>query len=145
MIKNIAVFSFLFLSVSFGLAQSQMELDKQAILKVMDDQQEAWSNYDLEGFMQGYWKSDELKFYGSGGLIKGWQATLDRYNKSYPSPQHTGKLKFVIDDVSPAGQDSYTVMGQYFLEREAGNANGVFLIIFKKIKGEWKIIADMSC
>ena len=28
---------------------------------------------------------------------------------------------------------------------EVGNADGVFIIIFKKINGEWKIIADMSC
>ena len=41
--------------------------------------------------------------------------------------------------------DNYSVMGAYHLKREVGDANGVFLIIFKKIAGEWKIIADMSC
>ena len=44
---------------------------KSAILKVMKDQETAWNNGDLEGFMQGYWKSDSLKFYGSNGLTKG--------------------------------------------------------------------------
>ncbi|TFG89432.1 MAG: DUF4440 domain-containing protein, partial [Candidatus Atribacteria bacterium] len=28
---------------------------------------------------------------------------------------------------------------------KVGNADGIFMIIFKKIKGEWKIIADTSC
>ncbi len=132
-------------SVSGTIAQSQYEKDKEAILKVMADQEEAWSNYDLEGFMEGYWKSEELKFFGAGGLIKGWQGTLDRYKRSYPTPDDTGKLSFEIVDVSQAGEGGYTVMGKYFLERNAGNANGVFMIIFKKIKGEWKIVADMSC
>lgn len=131
--------------VSSGAAQTQYEKDKEAILKVMDDQQKAWSNYDLEGFMEGYWKSDDLKFYGAGGLVKGWQATLDRYKRSYPTQDDTGKLTFEIVDVSEAGEGSYTVMGKYFLERNAGNANGVFMIIFKKIDGQWKIVADMSC
>ncbi|MDA7724243.1 hypothetical protein N8836_01430 [Flavobacteriaceae bacterium] len=36
-------------------------------------------------------------------------------------------------------------MGRYFLSRNVGDANGVFMVIFKKIKGEWKIVADMSC
>ena len=36
-------------------------------------------------------------------------------------------------------------MGEYHLKREAGNADGVFIIIFKMINGEWKIVADMSC
>jgi hypothetical protein len=36
-------------------------------------------------------------------------------------------------------------MGEYFLSRTVGDANGVFMIIFKKIDGAWKIVADMSC
>jgi len=36
-------------------------------------------------------------------------------------------------------------MGEYHLTRNVGDANGVFMIIFKKINGEWKIIADTSC
>jgi len=36
-------------------------------------------------------------------------------------------------------------MGEFFLTRTVGNANGVFMIIFKKIDGKWKIIADTSC
>jgi hypothetical protein len=36
-------------------------------------------------------------------------------------------------------------MGQFHLVRNAGNANGVFMIIFRKIEGKWKIIADLSC
>ena len=49
-------------------AQTTEQNDKEAILAVMDMQIEAWNNYDLEGFMQGYWKSDSLKFYGSNGV-----------------------------------------------------------------------------
>jgi len=36
--------------------------DSAEIKKVMDAQQIAWNNGDLEGFMQGYWKSDKLRF-----------------------------------------------------------------------------------
>ncbi|WP_435579001.1 YybH family protein [Gilvibacter sp.] len=140
----ITVVCLLFLSQQ-QFAQSQQEQDKTAILKVMADQSKAWSNHDLEGFMEGYWKSDSLKFYGSGGLVKGWQATLERYQKSYPTAEHTGVLKFTIDDVSPAGTDSYTVMGRFYLSRDVGDANGVFLVVFRKINGQWKIVADMSC
>jgi hypothetical protein len=50
-----------------------------------------------------------------------------------------------VEAISKISKDSYSVMGAYHLKREVGDANGVFLIIFKKIAGEWKIIADMSC
>jgi len=119
--------------------------DKQAIIKVMKIQEESWSNNDLEGFMDGYWKSDSLKFYGSSGLTRGWQQTLDNYKKGYPTKEHSGTLTFNIRDISKIDDGSYWVMGQYFLKRSIGDANGVFMIIFKKIEGKWKIVADMSC
>ena len=125
-------------------AQSTYEADKAAILNVMHEQEKAWSQNDLEGFMQGYWKSDSLKFYGSSGLTKGWQQTLDRYKKGYPTKDHSGTLTFEIDDISPIEANSYWVMGRYYLKRNVGDANGNFLIIFKKIDGAWKIVADMS-
>jgi len=118
---------------------------KTGILKVMNNQELAWNNQDLEGFMQGYWKSDSLKFYGSNGLTKGWKQTLSNYKKGYPTKAESGTLKFVINDISKIEGDNYWVMGEYHLKRQVGDANGVFIIIFKKIKSEWKIVADMSC
>lgn len=122
-----------------------LETDKAAILKVMNDQETAWNNHNLEGFMQGYWKNDSLKFYGSNGLTKGWEQTLANYKKGYPTKAESGTLKFVVNDISKIEGDNYWVMGEYHLKRQIGNANGVFIIIFKKINGEWKIVADMSC
>ena len=135
------LFSMVFMACA---AQTQVEKDKEAILNVMKAQEKAWSQNDLEGFMQGYWKSDSLKFYGSRGLTKGWQQTLDNYKKGYPTKDHSGTLRFEIDDISPIENNSYWVMGRYYLQRKVGDANGNFLIIFKKIDGEWKIVADMS-
>lgn len=126
-------------------SQTTIAQDKEAILKVMKNQEIAWSKNDLEGFMKGYIKSDSLKFYGKSGLTKGWQQTLDNYKKGYPTKQHSGTLTFTINDISKIENDSYWVMGEYFLSREVGDANGVFMIIFKNIDGSWKIVADMSC
>ena len=133
------------LSFLTGFSQTSGKEDKSAILSVMDLQEKAWSNNDLEGFMQGYWKSDSLKFYGSSGLTKGWQQTLDNYKKGYPTKDHTGTLNFKINDISKINDQAYFVMGEYHLTRTIGAANGVFMIIFKKIEGEWKIVADTSC
>ncbi len=125
-------------------AQTTEQDDKKAIRAIMQAQQEAWSQNDLEGFMKGYWKSDSLKFYGSRGLTKGWEQTLTNYKKGYPTKDHSGTLTFTIEDISKIEEHSYWVMGQYHLKRKVGNANGNFLIIFKRIDGEWKIVADMS-
>jgi len=122
-----------------------IETDKSQILKVMQAQENAWNNHDLKGFMQGYWNSDSLKFFGGRGLTYGWDNTLANYKKTYPSKTESGTLHFVIKDISRIEHDNYWVMGEYHLTRTAGDASGVFMIIFKMIDGEWKIVADMSC
>lgn len=142
MMKKLFVL-FLFFSLT-AIAQTDAE-DRKAIRAVLKMQQDAWNKGDLEGFMQGYIKSDSLKFYGSKGVTYGWQNTLKNYKKSYPTKAHTGNLSFTIDAITKIEDNSYYMMGQFHLVRDVGNANGVFLIIFRKIDGEWKIIADLSC
>lgn len=142
--KTILLLLILFVGMTYAQSGNEAN-DKSEILEVMKLQEKAWSNNDLEGFMQGYWKSDSLKFYGSRGLTKGWHQTLDNYKKGYPTKEHSGTLKFKVNDISKIDDGSYWVMGAYYLKRSVGDANGVFLIIFKKINGEWKIVADMSC
>ena len=143
--KLLFILCFVFTFSSSAQKSDSIKNDKIAILAVMKAQEIAWSQNDLEGFMQGYWKSDSLKFYGANGLTKGWQQILDNYKKGYPTKEHSGTLTFKINDISPIEESSYWVMGEYFLKRTVGDANGVFIIIFKKIDGEWKIVADMSC
>jgi len=144
--KHFLVLVSLLITISVSAQNNTViEKDKTAILAVMKAQEIAWSQNDLEGFMQGYWKSNSLKFYGASGLTKGWQQTLDNYKKGYPTKEHSGTLTFKINDISKIESNSYWVMGEYFLKRNIGDANGVFIIIFKKINGEWKIVADMSC
>lgn len=126
-----------------GQSQTEAE-DRKAILSVMKMQEHAWSKNDLEGFMQGYWRSDSLKFFNSNGITYGWEKTLTNYKKKYPSADHSGTLSFKIHALSKINDGAYYVMGEYFLVRNVGDANGTFLIIFKKIDGEWKIVADMS-
>ena len=121
------------------------ELAETGIRLVLEKQVTAWNKHDLEGFMDGYWKSDQLKFYGASGLTLGWDQTLANYKKRYPTKRESGTLNFVINDISIIEGNNYWVMGEYHLKREIGDAEGIFIIIFKQINGEWKIVADMSC
>ncbi len=133
------------LITAFNSYSQNEEKDKKAIQKVLKAQRIAWSKNNIEEFMEGYWKSDSLKFYGANGITYGWDATLERYQKAYPTKDHTGTLSFRINDISKISEDSYYVLGEFHLKREVGNADGIFMLIFKKINDEWKIIADTSC
>ena len=97
--KKIILLLSIFVLCSFQSYPGTPE-DEIAIKKILEDQRIAWNNYDLEGFMRGYWKSESLKFYGSNGVTYGWENTLNRYKNTYPSKEHTGTLEFVINEIS---------------------------------------------
>ncbi len=138
--KNILLFLFLLLA-SVAYAQSAAE---KTIRSIMADQERAWNRADLEGFMDGYWRSDSLRFIGSRGLTYGWQQTLDNYKKSYPGPEAMGQLKFTILSVEILSKRSAYVIGKWELTREAGNLSGHYTLLWKKMKGKWVIVADHS-
>jgi ketosteroid isomerase-like protein len=129
----------LFLVSCFCYAQ-----DNQAILKVLETQRQAWNKGDLEGYMQGYWKSDSLLFVGKSGPKYGWQTTLDNYKKGYPDKAAMGQLGFDILKIQLLDKTNAFVLGGWHLKREAGDVGGYFTLWLRKFKGEWKVVADYS-
>lgn len=130
----------LVLSIS-GTAQST---DATAILKLLKQQDAAWNRGDLEGFMEGYWKSDSLMFIGKSGITYGWQKTLDNYKKSYPDSTAMGKLNFEYIEVKRLSVNYFFIVGKWHLTRTIGNLDGAFTLLMRKIKGRWVIVKDHS-
>lgn len=116
--------------------------DKDAIIRLMDDQRKAWNKGDIAGFMQGYWKSDSLMFVGKGAPLYGWQSTLARYKKSYPGKAAMGELSFDIIQVRVLDKKNAFVLGGWHLKREKDAPGGYFTLWFRKIDGIWKIVCD---
>lgn len=112
------------------------------IKKVLHDQALAWSEGNLEKFMEGYWKSDSLMFLGSKGITYGWENTLSNYKKGYPDKSHTGILNFEILHLQKVGKEAYFMMGKFMLTRDVGDTSGYFSLLWKKIDGQWKIVVD---
>ena len=104
----------------------------------------AWNKGDINAFMQGYWQNDSLVFIGKNGPTYGYAKTLENYKKNYPDVNFMGKLKFDILEIRALNKDYYFVIGKWSLSRKAGDANGTYTLLFKKIKGQWNIIADHS-
>ncbi|MEZ5306348.1 MAG: nuclear transport factor 2 family protein [Pyrinomonadaceae bacterium] len=115
---------------------------EDAVLKVITDQAAAWNRGDLEGFMEGYWKSENLRFVSGNSIAKGWQAALDRYKKGYDTREKMGVLTFSELEVTVLDKKSAYVKGRFTLERKEDKPTGLFTLIFRKIDGEWKVVHD---
>jgi ketosteroid isomerase-like protein len=142
---------FLSLRTLKGETKSE-ETAKRDIQKVLDDQVVAWNKGDLDGFMAGYWKSDDLTFYSGSDKTYGWQATFDRYQKRYKSEgKEMGTLTFRELQIEPVGPDTAVVRGRWrlvFAKPEGWFGRlftirgGLFTLIFKKKPQGWCIVHD---
>lgn len=113
-----------------------------AIQKILKEQQSAWNRGDVKEFLQGYWHSPELTFSGSGGITRGWDEVLARYQKTYPNAAAMGRLDFSDLEFRFLGEDSALVLGKWHLTREKDELGGVFTLVFRKFPEGWRIIHD---
>lgn len=118
--------------------------DKNAIFKVLEDQKLAWNSGSLEEYMQGYWKSDSLMFIGKNGVKYGWNETLASYQKGYPSKKEMGVLTFSVISLEFLNDNSAFMVGKWNISRDEKSVSGHFLLIWKKVKNSWLIVADHS-
>jgi hypothetical protein len=136
----LASFSLLIGCQSTG-KENYTALDEAAIREVLSSQVNSWNEGNIDGFMEGYWKSDSLLFIGSK-ITYGWDSTLVRYKRSYPDKATMGQLRFDIMRVDFISTDNYLVTGRYTLFRENDSPTGIFTLLVKKINDEWVVIYD---
>jgi ketosteroid isomerase-like protein len=139
------IVSFLFFSL-FILSTTAwcQNKDQKKILEILDKQTQAWNRGDIDAFMVGYWNNDSLMFIGQSGVTYGYQNTLNNYKKNYGDAARMGQLKFNILHVNQIAKDACFVVGKWNLTRSAGNVGGHYTVLFRKIKGQWVIVADHS-
>jgi beta-aspartyl-peptidase (threonine type) len=94
--------------------------------------------------MEGYWRSPELTFFSGGRKLSGWDATLERYRKTYQADgKEMGKLEFSDLDIRSLGESGAVVRGRWKLQMSEGKElGGLYTLIFRRFKDDWKIVHD---
>ena len=114
------------------------------ITQMLKGQQDAWNRGDLDAYMQGYWKSDRLRFVSNGKFRFGWDETLTTYKKNYPNKEALGELKFTIKEIKMLSNYAAMVVGRWDLRRQKDAPTGVFTLLVEKIDDNWVITMDHS-
>jgi ketosteroid isomerase-like protein len=124
--------------------------DEALIRAAIAAQADAWNHADIPTFMQTYENSPDTTFIGAT-LRKGYGPILERYKKSYTTPEQMGKLTFGNLEIrflpSSCGSVEYAVVtGTFHLERaahgEAKKDDGIFSLVWRKSTQGWKILLD---
>jgi beta-aspartyl-peptidase (threonine type) len=133
----------LFLSAWRDAPSAEAPKGEAEIKTVLQDQVKAWNRGDLDGFMKGYWQSDDLTFFSGKDRTQGWKATLERYRKKYQAEgKEMGELSFSDLDVRLAGDSTAWVRGRWKLEMKKETVGGLFTLIFEKKADGWRIVHD---
>lgn len=138
-----------------GLQNGKQPKSKSAKLKsagktetdiraVLDAQVAAWNAGKLEEFMDGYWRSPNLTFFSGGRKLSGWDATIERYRKTYQADgKEMGKLQFSDLDIQLMGNAAAVVRGRWELTMSDGKKpGGLYTLVFRKFNDGWKIVHD---
>jgi len=124
---------------------SQNPTEIKAIKEILNAQKECWNNGDIDGFMEGYWNSEELIFTSlSHEPAFGWENTLERYKNSYPTKESMGELNFEFLDLKLISKNTASLKGKWELIRESDNPNGLFWLDLQKFDKKWLITKDST-
>jgi ketosteroid isomerase-like protein len=109
---------------------------------VMSAQVAAWNRGDIDGFMDGYARSDMTEFVSGDKITRGWQTVRDRYRKKYTSREAMGSLTFSQIKVTQLNVDAAMVVGRWQLARKKDKPHGIFTLFFRKRAEGWRIVHD---
>jgi uncharacterized protein (TIGR02246 family) len=112
------------------------------IRAVLDAQREAWNRGDIEGYMDGYARSEDTVFISGDNVTRGWKTVLDRYKKNYNTREKMGTLTFSDLEITVVGNEAAIVLGRWHLKRASDEPHGRFTLIFRKAKQGWRIVHD---
>jgi beta-aspartyl-peptidase (threonine type) len=129
----------LFLICSMGVSQS-IDTDDE-VLEVLIKQKAAWNQGNIEGFMEFYWKSEELTFQSGDSRIIGWDALFSRYKENY-SRENMGILNFTDILINILSEEAVLVLGRWEVKQTSDTVGGLFTLVLQRKPGGWRIIHD---
>ena len=121
----------------------KQEMKTQAAIRaVLDAQAAAWNRGDIEGYMDGYARSETIVFLSGDSISHGWQTVHDRYKKNYDTREKMGTLAFSDLEIKVISKDAAVVIGRWQLTRAGDTPQGRFTLIFRHTKAGWRIVHD---
>jgi uncharacterized protein (TIGR02246 family) len=113
-----------------------------AMRAVLDAQRDAWNRGDIEGYMDGYARSEDTVFVSGDNVTRGWQTVLERYKKTYNSREKMGTLTFSDLEITLMGSEAAIVLGRWRLKRAGDEPHGRFTLVLRRMKQGWRIVHD---
>lgn len=98
----------------------------------------------MEGFMQAYWHHDSLILINGKFMVYTWKNVFDTYKQAFPDKVSMNQLLYKISTIKALSNKNAMVIGSWHRYSRENPPDGHFILLFEKIKGEWKIVVDQT-
>lgn len=129
---------------SSNVNPSARAADEAAILALLEAQDVAWNEGDIEGFMAGYLRSPDLRFASGGNITRGWDETLARYKARYGTGAEMGTLTTSDHEIEILSADAAIAHGKWQLDWQGKQPWGLYTLVLRKTDGAWRIVSDTT-
>lgn len=127
-------------------SETEQPVDRSAVERQIDSlllaQLAEWNAGSVDGFMEGYWKSDSLRFVTGRSVLKGHAQVTEMYKKSFPNRDKMGRLNFKIHNKKWMADSLLSVLGTWEVQNEDTTRSGNFCLFFQPVGSAWRIVED---
>ncbi len=127
-----------------GVSPAAQASEEAAILSLLEAQDVAWNDGNIEGFMAGYWNSPDLRFASGGDITRGWDQTVARYKARYGTGAEMGTLTTSDHEIDILSADAAIAHGKWQLDWQGKQPWGLYTLVLRKVDGEWLIVSDTT-
>lgn len=117
---------------------------KFEVRQVLARQVFAWNTGDLDGFLSGYWPSEDLRFVDGDQSVLGIDGVRAHYSGQHSTRETMGDIVFTEIIVRPITAQAAIVFGLRHHDASEGEREGRFYFRLEKIDGAWVIVEHIG-
>jgi ketosteroid isomerase-like protein len=119
--------------------QAHDEIQK-LILTMID----RWNAHDIDGYMEGAWKSKDFVMVIDAQEIRGWAEALAAYKRGYSDPSTMGTVVCEGLESQLVTPEVAFVLMRWTAYLKGGKILGTSTMVIRKFQEGWKVISDHS-
>jgi uncharacterized protein (TIGR02246 family) len=100
---------------------------------------DAWNRHDIDGYLDTFWRSENLVIVVEGENIRGWDLLSKAYHTGYPNPEEMGKMTLDRVQVQILAPDIGFALAWFTATFPKKNEFGTATMILKKLPEGWRV------
>jgi uncharacterized protein (TIGR02246 family) len=100
---------------------------------------DAWNRHDIDGYLDTFWRSENLVIVVEGENIRGWDLLSKAYHTGYPNLEEMGKMTLDRVQVQVLAPDIGFALAWFTAVFPKKKEFGTATMIFKRLPEGWRI------